>query len=239
MVKRENGNEVKSKNTWSLTNLLPYWMALTLLFWVLTAWMTFFWVESDTRQGIAQRIFYYHVPTAWVSGVCFALSFFYSIVYLARRDLQKDSLASAYATVGWVFTTGVLITGPLWAKPIWGGYWNWADQRLISYFILWMAYAGYLLLRMGVADPQKRARFSAILGIVAFFNVPLVYMAIRIWNPPSHPKAVIGGGAKSGLFDHKMMMAFFVSLIAFQLLSLLLSYLYYRFLEQERALLEE
>jgi heme exporter protein C len=201
--------------------------------------MTFFWVESDTRQGIAQRIFYYHVPTAWVSGVCFALSFYYSIIYLVRRDLQKDSLASAYATVGWVFTTGVLITGPLWAKPIWGGYWNWSDQRLISYFILWMAYAGYLLLRMGVADPQKRARFSAILGIVAFFDVPLVYMAIRIWNPPSHPKAVIGGGAKSGLFDDKMMMTFFVSLIAFQLLSLLLSYLYYRFLEQERILLEE
>lgn len=239
MVKRENGNEVKSKNTGFVAKVLPAWLGITLVLWVLTAWMTFFWVPSDTRQGIAQRIFYYHVPTAWVSGVCFALSFIYSIVYLARRDLRNDSLASAYATVGWVFTTGVLITGPLWAKPIWGGYWNWADQRLVSYFILWMAYAGYLLLRMGVADPQKRARFSAILGIVAFLDVPLVYMAIRIWNPPSHPKAVIGGGAKSGLASEKMLITFLVSLMAFQLLSLLLSYLYYKFLEQERRLLED
>jgi len=239
MVKRENGNEVKSKNTSRLTNVLPYWMVATFIFWALTVWMTFFWVPSDTRQGVAQRIFYYHVPTAWVSFLCFTLSFYQSIRYLIQRDLRNDSLASAYAIVGWVFTTGVLITGPLWAKPIWGGFWNWSDQRLVSFFILWMAYAGYMLLRMGIADPQKRARFSAILGIVAFLDVPLVYMAIRIWNPPSHPKAVIGGGAKSGLFNDKMMITFLVALVAFQLLALLISTLYYRFLEQERELLEE
>ncbi|MDH4199026.1 MAG: cytochrome c biogenesis protein [Spirochaetia bacterium] len=221
-----------------MSRVLPVWMIITFLLWSMTIYMTFLWVPSDTRQGIAQRIFYYHVPTAWVSGAGFAISFIFSIVYLLTRNLKYDNLAAAYATVGWVFTTGVLITGPLWAKPIWGAFWNWSDQRLISYFILWMAYAGYMLLRMGIADPQKRARFASILGIISFLDVPLVYAAIRIWNPPSHPKAVFGGSAKSGVFSSEMLITFLVSLIAFQLLSLLLSYLYYRFLEMERKILE-
>lgn len=229
---------MRSTNNGLAGRLIPGWIIITLLFWIATAYLTMFWVPSDTRQGVAQRIFYYHVPTAWVSFSCFFISFIYSVLYLLKRKPSFDSAASAFAINGWIFTTGVLITGPLWAKPIWGAFWNWSDQRLITFFILWMAYAGYILLRMGIVDPQKRARFSSILGIVAFLDVPLVYMAIRIWNPPSHPKAVIGGAKNSGLFSSKMMITFFVALIAFQLLSLLMSYLLYRFNEQEREILE-
>lgn len=235
---------MKSKNTGVnnsenlINKILPYWIIITYALWMVIAWMTCFWVPSDTRQGIAQRIFYFHVPTAWVSFFCFGVAFYQSIKYLLRRNLKSDSMASAYAVVGWVFTTGVLITGPLWAKPIWGKFWDWSDQRLVTYFILWMAYAAYILLRMGISDPQKKARFSAVLAIIAFLDVPLVYLAIRIWNTTSHPQAVIGGSAKSGLFSSEMKITFFTCLAAFQLLSVLLSYLYYRFLEQERAILE-
>lgn len=214
--------------------ILTAWAILAGLLWFLLAWMTCFWVPSDNAQGIAQRIFYYHVPTAWVSFLGFGISLVYSVLYLRRRNLRDDSLAAAYAIAGWVFTTGVIITGPLWAKPIWGDFWNWSDQRLISFFILWLAYAGYMLMRMGMPDPHKRARFSSVLAIIAFLDVPLVYLAIRIWNTPSHPGAVIGGGEKSGLYDPRMSLTFLVAMVTFQLLFFLAAYLLYRTLENER-----
>ncbi len=218
--------------------IIKGWAILTWASWVVLAWMTCFWVPSDVSQGVAQRIFYYHVPTAWVSFLGFAISLVYSVLYLRKRNLRHDSLAAAYAIAGWVFTTGVIITGPLWAKPIWGDFWNWSDQRLISFFILWLAYAGYLLMRTGMPDPHKRARFSAVLAIVAFIDVPLVYLAIRIWNTPSHPAAVIGGDEKSGLYDPRMGIAFLTAMIAFQLIFFLTAYLLYRTLEGERKTAE-
>jgi len=214
------------------------WIFVTALFWFITAWLTSFWVPSDHAQGNAQRIFYYHVPTAWVSFLGFAFSMYYSVLYLKKRDLYYDSMAAAYATIGWVFTTGVIITGPLWAKPIWGDFWNWSDQRLVSFFVLWLAYAGYILLRSGIADPYKKARFSSILGIVAFLDVPLVYLAIRIWNTPSHPGAVIGGGKKSGM-DPAMGITFLTAMIAFTLLFFLLVHLYFHLIQSEHFMHEK
>ncbi|RME90631.1 MAG: cytochrome C assembly protein [Candidatus Hydrogenedentota bacterium] len=186
--------------------------------WFLFFYMVFFVVPSDAAQGVAQRIFYFHVPTAWVSFTAFTVSFIASIRYLKKRDLQLDKLAAAYAVTGWIFTTGVMITGPLWAKPIWGDFWNWSDQRLMSFFVLWLLFAAYGLLRFSMPDSEKRARFSAVLAILGFLNVPLVYAAIRIWNTPSHPAAVIAGKKGSGLKDPTMLWTFFIGVIAFHFL---------------------
>jgi len=222
----------------SKTLFIPL-VAITAISWICMAYMVFFWVPSDSAQGIAQRIFYYHVPTAWVSFLGFGIALFYSVMYLIKRNLDFDSKAAANAITAWVFTTGVIITGPLWAKPIWGDFWNWKDQRLISFFVLWLIYAGYLLLRTGITDPHKKARFSSVLGIVAFFNVPLVYLAIRIWNTPVHPAAVFAGDKKSGLVDPKMRITFLVSMIAFTLLYFIVSHLFNNYLYQERKLNEK
>ncbi|MDH5718360.1 MAG: cytochrome c biogenesis protein [Spirochaetia bacterium] len=189
------------------------------------AYMVFMWVPSDMFQGIAQRIFYYHVPTAWVSFLGFFLTFLFSILYLKKRDLTYDRRGLVFASLGWVFTTGVMITGPLWAKPIWGDYWNWSDQRLISFFVLWLMYAGYLIFRAGIVEPHKRARFSSVLGIIAFLDVPLVYFAIRIWKTPSHPQAVFAGSKGSGLYDPKMKIAFFFALFLFHAIFFLMAWI--------------
>lgn len=198
---------------------------LVLFAWFALAFMTMFWVPSDAMQGVAQRIFYFHVPTAWVSGVGFLLAAIYSVKTLKTRSLADDAKASVYVSLGWFFTSGVLITGPLWAKPIWGDYWNWSDQRLITFFILWLTYSAYLILRLTISDPDKRARFSAVVALLAFLNVPLVYLAIRLWNTPSHPSAVIGGDEGSGLKNYKMSLTFWYSVICFHLLFFQLAYI--------------
>lgn len=207
------------------------------LLWQLLLWLALFVVPSDTAQGIAQRIFYFHVPTAWVSFVGFALTFYYSIRYLMNRSLRYDRLAYVYALCGWVFTSGVLLTGPLWAKPIWGFFWNWTDQRLISFFVLWLLFAAYVLLRGSIPERHKIARISAVLGIIAFLNVPLVYLSVKIWNTPSHPALVVGGKKGSGLFDPSMKYTFFLGLIAFHFLFFSIAYVLSRYFALKDSLL--
>ena len=184
--------------------------------------MVCFFVPSDAEQGVTQRIFYFHVPTAWVSFIALGISFYYSIVYLRRREISQDIKAFSYAKIGWFFTTGVLITGPLWAKPIWGVYWNWSDQRLLTFFILWLIFTAYLVLRNNISDLHKKARFSSVLCILGFINVPLVYLSIRIWDTPSHPGPVVGGTGASGIEDPMMRVTLWFSFICFLLLMFLL-----------------
>ncbi|MES0490804.1 MAG: cytochrome c biogenesis protein CcsA [Leptospirales bacterium] len=217
----------------SVNSAIVYaWIAISALSWLVMAWMVFLWVPSDNLQGIAQRIFYYHVPTAWVSMLGFMIGFIYSILYLWKRDLKFDGSAAAYTITGWVFTTGVIITGPLWAKPIWGDFWNWGDQRLVTFFILWLAFAGYILLRTGIPDPHKRARFSAILNIIAALDVPLVYYAIQIWDTASHPKPIT-------VYDMKMKITIYTSVFAFMSMFFLITYLYKRYLKTELMINEK
>ena len=212
---------------------------ITFALWVFDLWLICFYIPSDSTQGVAQRIFYFHVPTAWVSFIAFTLSFYYSIQYLRKRELSFDLKASSFAFVGWVFTSGVLITGPLWAKPIWGTFWNWSDQRLISFFILWISFVGYLLLRRSILDIDRKARLSSILNIIAFFDVPLVYLSIRIWNTPSHPAPIVGGDRATGLPNPEMRFVLYFSFLCFILLMVLLYKITVRLNEREYLLKEK
>lgn len=175
-------------------------------------YFVFIWVPNEKTMGIIQRIFYFHVPAAWVAFLAFGIVFAASIAYLVSRNDHWDLIAAISAELGLVFCSIMLITGPIWAKPVWGIWWTW-DPRLTLALVLWLIYVAYVMLRIYIDDEGKRARLSAVVGIIGFLDVPLVYMSIRWWRT-QHPAAVMGGGEKSGLAP-EMMLTFIVCLITF------------------------
>lgn len=167
--------------------------------------------------GQLQRIFYFHVPSAWIAYLAFAIVFIASIAFLRTGSSRWDLLAGSSAEVGVVFCTLVLVTGPIWARPVWGTWWQW-DARLTSALVLWLTYVGYLFLRALSAEPGRTGRLAAVVGIVGFVNVPIVHFSVRWWRTlhPSGPTPANPAEA-SGLGGPELT-AFFVSLAAFTLL---------------------
>lgn len=171
---------------------------------------------TDRLQGPPQRIFYVHVPSAWIAFLAFFLVFVFSVRYLIWRKQNDDIRAHACAEVGVVFCTFVLLTGPIWARPIWGVWWTW-DARLTTSLILWMIYVGYLMLRAYMTDPEQRARYAAVLGILGFIDVPIVHMSVLWWRT-LHPGPVVvrAGGMRE--LPSSMHVALWSCLLAFTLL---------------------
>ncbi len=182
----------------------------------LAGYAALFMAPTERTMGLIQRIFYFHVPSAWTGFVAFFLVLVSSIAYLFRRRPQWDWLAVSAAEVGVACFTVVLVTGPIWAKPVWGIWWTW-DARLTSTFVLWVMYVSYLLLRTLVGDPERRAMVSAVFGIFAFLDVPLVYLSIWFWRT-QHPQPVIGGGG----LDKRMWPVFLICWAALLALMVLL-----------------
>jgi heme exporter protein C len=156
-----------------------------------------FIAPDEKTMHEVQRIFYFHLPSwiAMFSAMC--VVFYANVAYLTTRQRKFDALAVSGVEVGVLCCTIGLITGPLWARPVWGIWWTW-DARLTTTFILWILYVSYLLLRGLLEDPEKKATLSAIFGIFAFLDVPLVYLSNRLWRT-QHPQPVIAGGNGSGL----------------------------------------
>jgi heme exporter protein C len=149
----------------------------------------FFYAPTDYLQGVVQRIFYLHVSSAIAAYGCFAVVLVGGIVYLRNEALEADRVARAGAIVGVVFTTVTLVMGMLWAKPIWNTYWTW-DARLTSTLVLWIIYAGYLLVRR-MADPGRQAaRLAAVVGIFGFIDVPIVHFSVTWWRT-QHPGPIV------------------------------------------------
>jgi heme exporter protein C len=189
---------------------------------------------TESTMGDVQRIFYYHVPSAWTGFVCFFANFAASLYYLAKRCAKADAFAISAAEVGLVFTTVVLVTGPIWARPVWGIWWTW-DARLTSTLILWLIYASYLLVRRYAAGGQGPL-IGAVLATFGAVNVVFVYMAIR-WFRTQHPQPVLGGGEASGI-DPTMYAALMWNFAAFLALAGLFLWLRYQ-LERIRQQVEE
>lgn len=185
--------------------------AVAILLVIASAYAAFFIAPEERTMGLIQRIFYFHVSSAWAGFTAFFLCFLGNLLYVWKRDQKYDWLAVSGAEVGLAFTTVVLITGPIWAHPVWGIWWTW-DARLTSTFVLWLLYVSYLLLRTLVDEPDRRALLSSLFGIFAFLDVPLVFGAIRWWRT-QHPQPVIAGGEGSGL-EHTMKLVFFFSAFA-------------------------
>ena len=194
-------------------------------------YLIFMWAPTEAVMGHVQRIFYFHVPMAWISFLAFFIVFVGSVLYLWKRDSRWDALASSAAELGVVFTTLVLITGPIWAKPVWGIWWTW-DARLTTTLVLWLLYVGYLMLRSYSANRSQGALYSSVLGVIGFVDVPIVYYAVNWWET-QHQRLVIGAGTleTSGL-DSDMRVTLYFSLLAF---IALFSYLLWQRITMKRA----
>lgn len=152
-----------------------------------------FLVPGDQLQGQVQRLLYVHVPVAWLAMLSFFVVFLMSLLYLVQRKLKWDLIGLAAAEVGTLCTGLTLVLGSLWAKPTWGVWWTW-DPRLTTTAILLIIYMGYLIVRSMTEDPDQRARWAAIIGIIGFVQVPVVYLSVFWWRslhqPPSSPRSM-------------------------------------------------
>jgi heme exporter protein C len=197
-------------NSSAIRNGLGY---ATLALMIAALFMVFDYVPPEAEQGIAQLIFYFHVPLAWVAFASFGLVAIAGIFYLWLGDQLWDDLGYAAAETGMVFCTLMIVAGSIWAKPIWGTWWTW-DSRLTTTFILWLMYGGYLMLRASADDTPQVARFAAVLGIIAVLDVLLVIASVRLWRT-IHPAVLVMKSGGHGLEDPRMVATLLVCLAAF------------------------
>ncbi len=180
------------------------------------AGLVFFYVPVEVMMGPVQKVFYFHVATAWVGMLGFLVAAIAGVVYLRKGNLLWDIAGNGAVEISLIFFLTAIVLGSIWARPIWNTWWTW-EPRLTTAAIVELIYAAYLLLRQGVDDPERRARFSAIYAIFGFFSVPLTFISIRMQRT-IHP-VVIGSAeaASQGGFnmDSAMKLTFFFSLAAF------------------------
>lgn len=169
----------------------------------------------DEFQGQLQRLMYVHVPAAWLAYTSFGLTLIGSVGWLWRRDLRYDRLAESAAEIGVFFTGLAIVLGSVWGKPVWGVWWTW-DPRLVTTAMLFFVYLGYLALRRTSTERVDRARRSAVFGVVAFVQVPIVHFSVLWWRALHQPPTVIRPGDPT--IDHVMLFALLLNLLAFTLL---------------------
>ncbi|TAH75232.1 MAG: cytochrome C assembly protein [Methanosarcina mazei] len=196
---------------------------------LLSMYMLFFYLppirdESGEVLSGSFRIFFFHMPVAVIAYLAFGAVFVASIFYLMKRSFKWDIYARSAAEVGVLFSFLVLVTGSIWAKDAWGWYWIW-DVRLTTSLVLFLVYLAYNMLRKALEEPEKRARLSAVFGILAFLSVPLSFFSIRLWRS-AHPLMFGGsmGENGGGLEGTSLQLALIVNFIAYFLLFLTLFY---------------
>lgn len=186
------------------------WTAIALI--VVVAVLGLFVLPADALQGEVQRLLYVHVPIAWTMMLAFFVVFLMSILYLVQRELKWDLLAASAAEVGLLGAILTLILGTLWGRPTWGIWWAW-DPRITTTALLVPIYAGYLIVRSMSEDPDQRARWAAVIGLIAFVQVPIVYLSVFWWRslhqPPSSPQSMWS------LYGLMLLLGFVAYLLAF------------------------
>jgi heme exporter protein C len=202
------------KSKYNITKYCLLGLGLGLM--IAALYLVFIYVPTDKHTGIIQRIFYFHVPLAWISFLAFFVVFICSILYLRSKTRKWDTIAHASAEIGIIFTTLVLITGPIWAKPVWGIWWTW-DARLTTTLVLWLIYIAYILVRSYAITREQGARFAAVVGIVGFVDVPIVFLAVKLWRT-QHPTTIVFEGG----LTPEMVLTLMISIAAFTVLYVLL-----------------
>jgi heme exporter protein C len=189
---------------------------VTILLFVTAVGMVFFYAPLEAVMGQVQRVFYFHVANAWVGMLGFLVAAIAGIAFLRKGDHKWDIVGLAAVEISLVFFFTAIVSGSIWARGSWGTWWTW-DPRLTTAAICELVYAAYLMLRQGIEDPDRRARFGAVYAILGFISVPLTFMSIRIFRT-IHP-VVIGSSAAAaqGSFDMtpKMLQTFMFSLFTF------------------------
>ena len=183
--------------------------------------MVFIYAPMEAVLGNVQRVFYFHVAAGWVGMVALGIAVVAAIAYLRTSDRKWDIIGLASIEIGLVFSFINIISGAIWARPIWNTWWTW-DPRLVTATIMELIYLAYLMLRQGIEDPDRRARFGAVYAIVGFLSVPLSFFSIRIWRT-IHP-TVVGSSdpGAEGSFDMtpRMLQTFFFSLFVFTIIGI-------------------
>ncbi len=190
-----------------------YLLLLAGVLMLVNLYLIFMAAPTDSVLGHVQRIFYFHVPLSIMSFVAFLIVFIASAVYVFRRESKWDSLAHAAAEVGVVFISLALITGIIWAKPTWNAWWLWTP-RLTTTLILWLIYVAYLMVRAYAPSQAKAAVYGAVMGIIGFADVIVVYFSVQWW-PGIHPTPVVGPLADSGSLNRTMESVLLFSFLTF------------------------
>ena len=188
-------------------------LILTFIGMMTSIFMIFLYVPTDAIEGIPQRIFYFHVPIAWIGMLAFGVLAVASIGYLWKKDERWDWLARASAEVGTIFITLALITGSIWGRTTWGTWWTW-DARLTTTLILWFIYIGYMMLRSYMGRTPASARSGAVLAIIGVIDVPIIYESVNWWRT-LHPEAEVG---TPGALPPEVVLTLMISLVTFTLL---------------------
>ena len=215
-----------------MNKAFPILGVLTAILLSYALYMALVGAPTEHTMGDAQRIFYYHVPSAWTAFILFTINFVASIVYLTWRNPKADMVALVSAEVGVVFCTIVLVTGPIWARPVWGIWWTW-DMRLTSTLVLWLIYLSYLVLRRFSASGQTPL-LAAALAVLGALCVPFVYFSIWFFRT-QHPQPVMGGG---GSIDPRMLHVLLINWLAFSCFAFLVCWSRYRLEKLQREVEE-
>lgn len=190
---------------------------VTVIMLGIAAYMAFIYAPIEATMGAVQRIFYFHVGAAWAGALAFLVTVIVGVIYLARGNLAWDTVGHCAVEVGLALVTITLTSGPIWAQFAWGTPWTW-EPKLTSAAVMWLSYAAYLMLRQGIDEPTRRARFSAVYGIIAFVSVVMTYFGVRLIEATIHP-AVIGASASTSQGDfgmtQRMIYAMIMGFVAF------------------------
>lgn len=201
---------------------------------LLLHWLVFFWVGTERTMGVVQRIFYVHVPSAWVTFLAFGITALCGAAYLWLRDERLDWAAQSAAEGGLVFGAIMLTSGPLWAAYAWGTPWTW-EPRLTLTLLMWFVFLGYFLVRASAEDPQAGKRMAAVIGVLGALLIPLIHVSV-LWFPSLHPQPVVIKDDGPTL-DADMLITLMVGLLAFTLV--FFSFFLFRYglehLRQQRA----
>lgn len=215
-----------------MKRLFPILSVIAALLLVYALYQALVVAPTERTMGDVQRIFYYHVPSAWTAFLLFMVNLVASVLYLIRRNPKADAWAVVCAEVGVVFCTVVLVTGPIWARPVWGIWWTW-DVRLTTTLVLWLIYVSYLVLRR-FSDSAQTPVLAAVLAIFGALDVPLVYFSIWFFRT-QHPQPVIGGG---GSLDPRMWHVLLINWLAFSCFAFLVCWSRFRLELLEREVEE-
>lgn len=206
-------------------------LVLSIILAIVGAYTALIWAPVELTLGESYRVFYLHVPAAWVAYLALGMSLVSSIIYLKTKSSKFDTIAEVTAILGVLFATLTLILGSIWANVAWGTYWNW-DPRETMTLMLWISYAGYLALRASIENVDRKAVIPAIYNIFAFSTVPLSYISVRYWQT-LHPVIATGEGIS---VSSDMMTTLFINLAASTVIFIFLLNLLYSIRRSEKLI---
>jgi len=195
-------------------NLVQLILGLGVIFTLISIYLAVIFTPSHEVMGDVQRIFYFHVASAWISYLAFGITFVAGLFYLKTKNLKWDKIAFSSVEIGIVFCTLGIITGSTWAGAVWGVFWIWEDFKLFTTLVLWLIFVAYLALRTNAKSKTSKAKLSAVFGIIGFVCIPFSFAANRIWQQ-YHPSVIV---TSKGSLQPSMAFALVMAVIAFTFL---------------------